>query len=333
MISVIVPIYNAAQYISRAIDSVLAQDQRDFELILINDGSTDNSLDICNQYVQKDRRIHVVDQKNNGVSSARNSGLQHSKGDYVCFIDADDWVGDNYLSALLAAVSKSNFDFAISNIKKHLPHKILDGRPFTKKMLKSETFAPEDFFEKENFILGNPPFGKLFKKSIIEKYQLRFDETLKNGEDFIFVLQYALQCKSIIFVNEYTYNYNLQSESSVTQKYFKNYYQHLKNTKDAYFRIVEKYGNISEEEKLYQYFRVASKAVLEEGKVHNGMSFAERYKSIKTIVAKSEIIKFRKNYNLKKDDSQFFFFVQNLIKYDQPLMITLFLTLYFKLKP
>ncbi|MPS73225.1 MAG: glycosyltransferase family 2 protein [Chryseobacterium sp.] len=330
MISVIIPIYNAAHYLPETIESVLAQDHKNFELILVNDGSVDRSLDICNEYSIKDSRILVIDQKNNGVSSARNAGLEDANGEYICFIDADDWVENDYLSTLSKDAEEKNSDLVISNVKKQLPDKTIKGNNFKKDLLESESFLPSDFFVDDFFVLENPPFAKLFKKSIIDKNSLRFDKELKNGEDFIFVLEYALHCKKITFINKFTYNYNLNSDSSVTQKYFKNYYYHLKKTKDSYLRILERYGPVSEEEKLYQYFRVASKAIVEEGKGNNSLSFKKRYNSIKELLSISEIVDFRKKYSLRKDNSRFYFFLQNLMMMNQPLLITIFLTIYFK---
>lgn len=97
MISVIIPIYNTEKYLSRYIESVLNQSYKNFELLLINDGSKDRSGDICDEYAKKDNRIKVFHKENGGVSSARNLGLDNAKGDYVCFIDSDDYVGKRYL--------------------------------------------------------------------------------------------------------------------------------------------------------------------------------------------------------------------------------------------
>ena len=332
MISIIIPVYNASQDLPRCIESVLSQDFDLFELILINDGSGDNSLEICNRYSQQDDRIKVINKNNEGVSTARNNGLKISKGDFVCFIDADDWVDNNYLSSLRNNIIKYEADLVISNVKRHYPNRIVKNQAFQNLLLESKSFSPDDFFINNDFVLGNHIFGKLFKKTIIEQNKIGFDRNLKNGEDLIFGLEYGLDCKKIIFTNDYTYNYNQQSDSSVTQKYFKDYYHHLKNTKDAYFKIVEKYTPVSEEEKLYQYFRVAAKAIFEEGKISADRPFKNRYHSIKSILEKSEIQNFTKHYKLpKENDSKFFLFIRKLAFRNQSLLLTSFLTLYFKL--
>lgn len=114
MISVIIPIYNTEKYLHRCIESVLNQSYKNFELLLINDGSKDRSGDICDEYAKKDNRIKVFHKINGRVSSARNLGLDNAKGDYICFIDADDYVGERYLEIHLP---DNNEDFIQSSVK------------------------------------------------------------------------------------------------------------------------------------------------------------------------------------------------------------------------
>ncbi|OJX30068.1 MAG: hypothetical protein BGO86_05875 [Chryseobacterium sp. 36-9] len=331
VISLIVPVYNVSLYLKRCIESILVQDFNTFELILVNDGSTDNSLDICKHYANQDSRIRVIDQPNGGVSNARNKGLEVANGEFICFIDSDDWVEPNYLSSFVSFYQTTYTDLIISNVVNQKNNSKTNNKPFVERSIQSESFVPEDFFNGNNFILENTPFAKLFKKSIIDDNNIRFNINLKNGEDFIFVLQYALVCKKIDFINSYTYNYNKESDSSVTQKYFKNYYKQVKDTKKAYFDIVRKYHEITEEEELYQYFRVAGKSVYEEGKINNGLSFSEKYKSILQILSKPEIKKYRENYRLKKDSSPFFYIIQKLVFYNQAFLLTIILNLHFRI--
>lgn len=105
-ISVIVPIYNAENFLERCIDSLLAQTIEDFELILVNDGSTDSSKRICERYKSKDKRIILINQQNSGPSASRNSGLNIAKGEFICFVDADDYVGKEYLSCMLNKIDE-----------------------------------------------------------------------------------------------------------------------------------------------------------------------------------------------------------------------------------
>ena len=111
LISVIIPIYNAEKYLSRCLDSVLEQDYDNYEVIMVNDGSSDNSLDICNQYVKKDKRFSVITQKNKGVSEARNTGLSAAKGDYLQFIDSDDFILPGMFSTMYKEIIATECDF------------------------------------------------------------------------------------------------------------------------------------------------------------------------------------------------------------------------------
>lgn len=329
IISVIVPVYNSASFLDKCIQSILNQSFQDFELLLINDGSKDNSGAICDRYAQKDKRVKVFHQANAGVSSARNLGISKAKGEYISFIDADDWIEKSYLNNLM---DNSHEDLIISNYKLIYIDKVVNNKRFKiPKLIKDKYLEPRDIFIDDELILNNTPFSKLFKTKIIEKYQLKFNEKLNNGEDFIFVLEYGLKCNSILFKNSFDYCYNKMNQSSATTSYFKNYYYSLKSTKDAYFNIISQYGDITEEEKSYQYFRVASKAIFEEGKLKN--SFFNQYGIIKNILNKTEIQLYIKSSPRKKsNESQFFNLLQILMKYKQTLLINILITAYYKFK-
>ncbi|SHK34846.1 glycosyltransferase family 2 protein [Epilithonimonas mollis] len=330
-ISLIIPIYNNVEsYLRKCLESVLSQTYKNFEVLLINDGSTDNSLTICEEYASKDNRIKIINKENGGISSARNVGLNESKGEYVCFVDHDDWVDSDFLEVFMENVSDT--DLVISNIKDIFSDRVNKRSGFLSNSLESREFNPDDFYDNHNFILTNLPWNKMYKKSIIIENNIRFDEKIKiGGEDLIFVLQYALRCNKIKFVNAYTYNYNRQPGNSVTLNYIRNYYFEAKKIKDALFDILERYKTVSKQEKLYHYFRVAGKAIFEEGKPANSKSFIERYKSIVNILNIPEIRDYRTNYKIEEStDSRFFSIIHNLMKYNQPLFLTIFLSIYFK---
>jgi len=116
-ISVIVPVYNVEKYLAKCIDSILAQTFTDFECILINDGSPDNSPAICDEYAKKDERMKVIHKENGGVSSARNTGLDIAQGEWITFADSDDWVDENYLELMYSNAIKNNCDLSICGFK------------------------------------------------------------------------------------------------------------------------------------------------------------------------------------------------------------------------
>ena len=207
-ISVIVPLYNAEKYLSRCIDSVLAQTFTDFELILINDGSTDTSGKICDNYAQKDSRVKVVHKENGGVSSARNIGLDIAVGEWITFVDSDDSI----LTEMLERLNIGGEDLKVcgyyDQIENDMPHEAIYNS-----VEECANYINKEF--RHNYI--NAPWAKLFNASIIRNYNLRFDETLSLGEDSEFVFHYCCYCKSIKTFREALYNY--KRPNSLASKY------------------------------------------------------------------------------------------------------------------
>lgn len=197
-ISVIVPIYNAVTYLSCCLDSILAQTFIDWELILVDDGSPDLCGVICDDYAKKDSRIRVIHKPNGGVSSARNSGLDVAKGEYICFIDADDKIDSRYLEAF---VNAEKSDLVISGFKYNSGDKYTPGNAF---------YIGNDFVNRVPQIIRLQsiyvPWAKMFKRCIIENNKLRFDIKLRLSEDTTFVYYYLSFCNSVTLIdNDYYY--------------------------------------------------------------------------------------------------------------------------------
>lgn len=191
-ISIIVPVYNSQNTLRRCIESMMAQDESVCEILLINDGSTDNSLKICKEYEAKDSRIHVIDKKNQGVSEARNTGLLYARGEYIQFVDSDDFVEPDMCKVLLQEMEKGDADLCICGF-----HHLFAGRDVVKKC--GEYVCTMEYGEFANqFILLyqqgflNMPWNKLYKKELITDY---FDTDLSLGEDLIFNLSYLENIK------------------------------------------------------------------------------------------------------------------------------------------
>lgn len=205
-ISIIVPVYNADSYIGKCLDSILVQPYKNFEILLIDDGSHDSSGKMCDKYSEEDSRIKVFHKTNGGVSSARNLGLDKALGDWVTFVDADDYLFPNTITnnlfrnnlAMSCDIIEFPFDrenniFSIENVR-------LDGTKFNK-------------FYSVHF--HNELWGRIYKRSIIES--LRFDKTLSIGEDVLFICQVLSKCQSLYFNNEGGYYYNV-NDNSVMRK-------------------------------------------------------------------------------------------------------------------
>lgn len=206
--SVIIPVYNVEPYLEECLDSILAQNYQDYEVLLINDGSTDASGEVCDRYAEKDRRITVFHQPNRGVSAARNLGLDHATGEWICFIDSDDLVEAQYLAAFAENISDDS-DLVIQGIKRI--GKVNDVFCSFKQI---EKISRDDFFD--HYLIWPhyfSPCNKTYRKSIITEHNLRFDESVHFGEDTIFNLDYAENAKGMFTLLSnvhYIYRFNFE---------------------------------------------------------------------------------------------------------------------------
>ena len=212
MISIIVPVYNAEKYLDRCIQSILAQTYTDFELLLINDGSTDSSGATCDKYAEQDSRVRVFHKENGGVSSARNMGLDNAVGEWITFIDSDDWVSPYYLSNLISHIG-DNIDLVFSYAK----HYYQDGRIVAEnypQRIVTEDISP--LFIKNALSWHTSPWSKLYKSSLCS--QIRFPKNVHLGEDLIFLYQYILISQSIFVSSDTDYFYNVDNIGGLTKR-------------------------------------------------------------------------------------------------------------------
>lgn len=230
LITIIVPCYNASKYVANTIDSVLRQNYKQWELILINDGSKDNTLNILHNYSQKDGRIKVCDISNGGVSKARNLGLSIAKGGWIMFIDSDDWFEDNALETIYKYIVKCpncdifGFNHYYNSEVKQWKQKAF--RPSTLKRegkeiewLKLDMLFPHYDLVKNQTSVGaiRGVWGKVFKASIIKDNNLRFIENLKISEDAIFCLNAFNYAREVFLFNEYLIHYRLHFSSAMNK--------------------------------------------------------------------------------------------------------------------
>ena len=214
LISIIVPIYNVENYLRQCLDSIMNQTYQNFECLLINDGSPDNSADICREYVSKDSRFRYFEKENGGVSSARNLGIECSGGAYITFIDSDDWVDSDYLEVLYNALIDENADISVSTYKKfHMADKCwyvhsfqreYEKRVFTNQELIDEFIALDTFDYSYRFVCG-----KLVRKCLLDK--IAFNEKTSLGEDMEFWLKLYLISNKIVYVNRDSYVYRVDN--------------------------------------------------------------------------------------------------------------------------
>lgn len=215
-VSIIVPVYKAEKYLHRCVDSILAQTFRDWECILVDDGSPDGSGAICDEYAQKDARIHVIHKENGGVSSARNTGIDKSNGEWLCFIDSDDTVEPFYVDILFKGISGTNdVELSVAGYRSVDGNsKIISTNKFEKSFISENLSIVLCLAENNNTI--NSPVCKLFKKCVIMDNDLKFHSSLSYGEDHVFVLDYLLHVNAISVSNKVIYNYFHRENDSLT---------------------------------------------------------------------------------------------------------------------
>ena len=215
-VSIIIPIYNAEACLERCVDSVLTQEFRDFELILVDDGSTDASPAFCDAYAAADPRVRVIHKANAGVSAARNSGLDLAQGTYIQFIDADDWITADATKLFVRAMEDNGADMVIADF-----YRVVDERVAPKGSI--EVDGPLTREQYAECMIENPAdfyygvtWNKLFRRSIIEANDMRMDPEIDWSEDFIFNMEYVLHCQTIYPLHAPVYYYVCTEGSLVT---------------------------------------------------------------------------------------------------------------------
>lgn len=216
-ISIIIPIYNAEANLHRCIDSVLKQDFEDFELILMDDGSKDSSGSICDEYAEKDSRVRVIHKENSGVSDTRNQAISLAKGEYLQFLDSDDWITPDATGLLVRTATEHDCDMVISDfyrvVGERLSHK---GDIQEDGLLTREEFAVYMMEKPADFYYG-VLWNKLYRKDIIEKYGLCMDKDISWCEDFIFNMEYIRHVRNVYALRVPIYYYVKTPGSLVSQ--------------------------------------------------------------------------------------------------------------------
>lgn len=229
-LTIIIPVYNVRKFLSKCIESVLCQTFKDFELILINDGSTDGSEKICDEYKKKDQRIKVIHQQNAGVSNARNCGIRLAKGEYIAFVDSDDWIEKDMYEILMTELLQTGCDIAVGSYIKecgrekntfssHQNKLILNREKAVKEMLKKKLYSWE-------------LCDKVYKKNLFNKLYL--NESISHGEDLLINWYIFNIAKKIIYYPIYKYHYIERQNSACTSKFSINKLTFVKSTKTVY---------------------------------------------------------------------------------------------------
>ena len=216
-VSIIVPVHNAAATLPRCVQSILSQEYRDLELILVDDGSTDESPELCDDLAEGDDRVIVIHQQNAGVSEARNAALDRARGTYVQFADADDWLAPSATKLMVRAAEDHDCDLVIADF-----YRVVDKRVARKGDIDLELPLTREEFA--DCMIENPAdyyygslWNKLFRRSIIEAHHLRMDPQISWCEDFIFIMEYTVHASRVFPLNAPVYYYVKTKGSLVSQ--------------------------------------------------------------------------------------------------------------------
>jgi len=228
-ISVVVPVYNSEEYLPKCIESILNQSFSDFELILIDDGSSDGSGRICDGYARKDDRVRVIHKRNEGVSAARNDGIDAAKGKYLSFVDSDDYIESTFLESALADVEKSGAEVYISGLQMETCRdgKVLDAVKYCIK--ESKVFSVKELLEALNTVYPQicicGPWCKLYTAAVIKQNNIRFLKDLNCGEDTYFNLCVLEKTEKVFFSANWFYHYCRSNEESLFGRFHPDTYE------------------------------------------------------------------------------------------------------------
>lgn len=265
MISIIVPVYNCRNSLNYCINSILRQTYADFELILVDDGSTDKSDMLCDAYAKKDSRIRVIHKKNGGVSSARNAGIDKSSGEYIAFCDSDDYLEPDYLDTLIQT-AKSNpgcghiwccFQTVTGYQKENAVPNLTTIEPIL-------YYTRREYMTLHELWLDTGPWNKLYKREIIQSAELQFSEDFSLGEDWLFNLTYLDSSLNdqIAVITKPLYNYVRGNNNSLDSMYRDNLLEIYRKLNEVCMKYLHKWDLDSEQMqkfyngKFYMYERV-----------------------------------------------------------------------------
>lgn len=226
-VSIIVPVYNVERHLEKCLDSLINQTFKEFEVILVDDGSSDSSSKICDEYLKKDERIVVIHKKNEGVSVARNIGINTAKGKYILFCDSDDYVEKDWCETLYKLqIDNSKYFNMCGYFNINYREKM---NKYIKRIIENNKelsiINAGDFYLLYENQVFNPLWNKIYELDIIKKNRIQFEKNLSLGEDLIFNLEYLRASqRNICFINKCKYNYILRNEESLDNKYYSDLY-------------------------------------------------------------------------------------------------------------
>lgn len=301
LVTVIVPIYNAEKYLGECIDSIVNQTYKNIEIILVNDGSKDKSIDICQEYANKDARIKIIDKQNSGVSDTRNEGIAKSNGDYLMFVDSDDTIDKMCVEKMVNESREKTF--IIGNILRYKGkyEKIQNYNNTTKE------YSKIDFLLLYKKMLINAPVARLYDANIIKNNNICFNRKISLGEDLLFNFEYLNNIEKITLISDYMYYYRLGNNNSLSSKYYSNMYEIQKKLCNEFRKFFQYHPNKKEidKESINFYTTIVS------NEFHNSKnSFVKNYFNARKIMKDKDYMSkiFEYRHGLSRID---YFFLKN----------------------
>lgn len=260
LVSLIVPVYNVAPYLENCLDSIKAQTYREFEVLLVNDGSKDASPDICRTYICADSRFRLIDKPNSGVSDSRNKALDQAHGKYIQFLDADDWLTPDAIETLVHAAESTGADLVLAHFYRVSGDRMARrGHIKKQQVLTRQEFAEEMMKAPANYYYG-VLWNKLYRRSIIEANHLRFPADVSWCEDFLFNLNYIEHTRLVTAVPRPIYYYRKREDSLVNAQVSLRRTVAMKRSTFAYYKELYQKLDLYEEQKgrVYSYLLSAA---------------------------------------------------------------------------
>ena len=254
MVSIVIPVYNTAQYLSHTLDSVISQSYRNVQIICINDGSTDQSLSILEEYAKRDSRIEIISQHNSGLSAARNRGLETVKGDYVMFLDSDDWLDSDTVAKARTHLVSNDVDVVLWGYVKEYDNRSIPVQPWTQNIVFSAGDVEKLTYrligltgrELRNPALLDSPgtvWGKLYKTALLMETNAKFADTniIGSAEDVLYNIEVFSQATAVLYTTDIFYHYRKNNFTSFTKTYKKDLIIQWQNLFDCMHQLVIKY--------------------------------------------------------------------------------------------
>lgn len=314
-VSIVVPIYNVEKYLRRCLDSLINQTFKNIEIIALNNGSTDNSLNILKEYAKKDKRIKIIDNDNLGVSEARNTGIREAKGKYMVFVDSDDWIDTKMVEVLHKSIDSNDYDLVMCTYVRefighskekvfNLPEESLYVNNEVKEQLLRKLVGPvgNELANPEYLDALGTVWAKMYKTSILKDKGLSFVDLkeIGSGEDTLFNIFVFNEVSKVILINKPMYHYWRGNSNSITSRYIPDFIEKRRN----YFNYMKNFikdKNLGNEYEIALNNRICTSVLgmgLLECSKSNDISFFNKIKNIKRILKEDYIENAYRNLEL-----------------------------------